>query len=107
MRKIICPVCEHKKRPYGMPRTDQPRAIQTHQREYEIGTFEIKCDKCGSTLYIRMDYIVELAPVDIKEVWASDGTPGEVIDEKRSKVRAPTEIQRVDPSTVAGPSKRK
>ena len=107
MRKAKCPICETAKRPYGMPRTQEPRAMQSHQFEYEIGTFEIKCEKCGTTLYIKMDYVPELAPVDIVEVWASDGTPGEVIDEKRGQKAALNPPKRVDESTTPRPAKRK
>ena len=106
MRKIKCPVCEKTKRPYGMPRTNNPRPLQSHVNEYKIGTYEIKCDACGTTLFIQMDYILELAPVDIKEIWAADGTPGEVIDEKRSTHhKEVSEVREVDPRTAPRPTK--
>ena len=103
MRKVRCPVCDHTKRPYGLPRTKSPRPSQPHQMEYEIGTFQVKCDKCGTTLFIKMDYVLELAPVDISEVWASDGTVGEVINEKRGSRVKRTELERVDEDTITRP----
>lgn len=107
MRKIKCPVCEKTKRPYGLPRTDKPRAMQAHQNEYKIGTYEFKCDGCGTMLFIQMDYILELAPVDIKEVWTADGTPGEVVDEKRGSKRLPVaELKEVNPDDVTRPTKK-
>ena len=106
MRKVKCPVCEKTKRPYGLPRSDIPRAIQPHQMEYKIGTYEMKCDACGTTLFVQMDYVLELAPVDIKEVWTADGVPGEVVDEKRGTKRKPvSELVEVDPSTITRPVK--
>ena len=103
MRKIKCPVCEFTKRPYGLPRTNKPRACQPHQFEYEIGTFQIKCDKCGTILYIKMDYVLELAPVDIAEVWTSDGTVGEIVDEKRGARPKRADVERVDEDSVTRP----
>lgn len=107
MRKVKCPVCEKTKRPYGLPRTNKPRAMQSHQMEYKIGTYETKCDSCGTTLFIQMDYVLELAPVDIKEAWTADGTPGEIVDEKRgSKLKTIPEITEVDPDTITRPIKK-
>lgn len=106
MRKIKCPICERTKRPYGLPRSDQPRKLQTHQKEYKIGTYEIKCDACGTMLFIRVDYCLDLAPIDIVELWSADGTPGEVIDEKRrTKLKEVGEIREVDPDSAPRPSK--
>ena len=108
MRKVKCPVCEKTKRPYGLPRTDEPRSLQPTQLEYAIGTYETKCTSCGTVLFIRMDYILELAPVDIKECWASDGTPGEVIDEKRgTKLKSTNTIKPVDPSNIPRPTRKR
>lgn len=106
MRKVKCPVCEKTKRPYGLPRTDKPRPGHT-QLEYEIGTYEYTCDACGTVLYIRMDYVLDMAPVDILEVWASDGTTGEVVDEKRgSSKRTAVEYKRVSEDDVTRPVKK-
>ena len=107
MRKVKCPVCEKTKRPYGLPRSSTPRAAQPHQMEYKVGTYEIKCDACGTTLFIRIDYIPELAPVDIKEVWTSDGVPGEVVDEKRGTHRTPiSEVTETNPDNITRPIKK-
>ena len=107
MRKVKCPVCEKTKRPYGLPRSLQPRPGHSHQMEYEIGTYEYTCTSCGTQLYIRMDYCLDLAPVDILEVWASDGTTGEVVDEKRgARERKPVEFKRVPEDDVTRPVKK-
>jgi hypothetical protein len=50
-----------------------------------------------------MDYVLELAPVDIAEVWASDGTPGEVVDEKRGTRPKRADVERVDEDNVTRP----
>jgi hypothetical protein len=78
--------------------------MQSHQMEYAIGTYQTKCDACGTTLYLKMDYAIELAPVDIVEVWTSDGVPGEVIDEKRGEKKArESELIPVDEDSVSRP----
>jgi hypothetical protein len=76
--------------------------------EYKIGTYELKCDACGTNYFIQMDYCVELAPVDIKEAWTSDGVPCEIVEEKRGSKHTPVpEIVEVDPNTITRPPPRK
>ena len=75
MRQIVCPTCSTARRPYGLPRDATGR--------YEICTGKINCSKCGSILFVRMDYVLELAPVDIAEAHLADGTPCELLDKVR------------------------
>jgi hypothetical protein len=104
MRKVRCPTCEHTKRPYGIPRGDKQRPTQPTQRDYKIGTYEYKCDKCGTVIFIRMDYVLEMAPVDIKEAWTPDGVVAEVVDEKRSvKVKEKAPLKEVDEDEIRPP----
>jgi len=83
MLKIKCPTCGLIKRPYGFPRSERARPGAPHVNDYEVGTYEHHCSKCGTVLFIKMDYVVELAPVDIRECWDSGGKVAEIIDEKR------------------------
>lgn len=104
MRKIVCPNCEYTKRPYGFPRErGKKRPGAGIQDDYKVGTFEYICDKCGTAMFVKMDYVLELAPVDIKEVWTAEGVTAEVIDEKRGKKRKHQELREVSEDEVTRP----
>jgi hypothetical protein len=105
MRKIVCPSCEYTKRPYGFPRDRGKRRPGSHQDDYKIGTFEYICDKCGTAMFVKMDYVIELSPVDIKEVWTADGIAAEILDEKRGARRERTELREVGEDEVTRPPK--
>ena len=97
MRRIVCPNCDFTKRPYGFPRSDRPKPGSPSQRDYMTGTYEYKCDKCGIIIYIKMDYVLELAPVDMKEAWTTDGVACTIIDDPRGGGKMKQQLKRVDP----------
>lgn len=37
-------------------------------------------------MFIKLDYVPSLAPVDIIECWTADGTAAEIVEEKRGEV---------------------